>query len=162
MRLRIPRQQQLSATPSTRMWRPGHSRICGSMSRPARLLPCNSMDAGRKHTAQLCLPYTSRSCSTPACHRTAILVLRQLFHILFGNSFWAQRAIYAKSMRLGASRDHEHRAVAAIASRFNRVEPSHGQEAFASASTASPQLACRLAAPPGHESGLAPDTNGHE
>ena len=54
------------------------------------------------------------------------------------------------------------RAVAAIASRFNRVEPSHGQEAFASASTASPQLACRLAAPPGHESGLTPDTNGHE
>ena len=54
------------------------------------------------------------------------------------------------------------RADAAIASRFNRVEPSHGQEAFASASTASPQLACRLAAPPGHESGLTPDTNGHE
>ena len=62
----------------------------------------------------------------------------------------------------GASRNHEPRAVAAIASRFNRVEPSHGQEAFASASTASPQLACRLAAPPGHESGLPPDTNRHE
>ena len=60
------------------------------------------------------------------------------------------------------ARDHEPRAVAAIASRFNRVEPSHGQEAFASASTASPQLACRLAAPPGHESGLTPDTNRHE
>ena len=60
------------------------------------------------------------------------------------------------------ARDHEPRAVAAIASRFNRVEPSHGQEAFASASTASPQLACRLAAPPGHECGPAPDTNGHE
>ena len=60
------------------------------------------------------------------------------------------------------ARDHEHRAVAAIASRFNRVEPSHGQEAFASASTASPQLACRLAAPPGHESGPTPDTNRHE
>ena len=58
--------------------------------------------------------------------------------------------------------DHEPRAVAAIASRFNRVEPSHGQEAFASASTASPQLACRLAATPGHESGLTPDTNRHE
>ena len=62
----------------------------------------------------------------------------------------------------GASRNHEPRAVAAIASRFNRVEPSHGQEAFASASTASPQLACRLAATPGHESGLTPDTNRHE
>ena len=62
----------------------------------------------------------------------------------------------------GASRNHEPRAVAAIASRFNRVEPSHGQEAFASASTASPQLACRLAAAPGHESGLTPDTNRHE
>ena len=60
------------------------------------------------------------------------------------------------------ARDHEPRAVAAIASRFNRVEPSHGQEAFASASTASPQLACRLAATPGHESGLTPDTNRHE
>ena len=63
---------------------------------------------------------------------------------------------------LALTRDHEPRAVAAIASRFNRVEPSHGQEAFASASTASPQLACRLAAPPGHESGLTPDTNRHE
>ena len=63
---------------------------------------------------------------------------------------------------LALTRDHERRAVAAIASRFNRVEPSHGQEAFASASTASPQLACRLAAPPGHESGLPPDTNRHE
>ena len=62
----------------------------------------------------------------------------------------------------GASRNHEPRAVAAIASRFNRVEPSHGQEAFASASTASPQLASRLAATPGHESGLTPDTNRHE
>ena len=33
------------------------------------------------------------------------------------------------------------------------------QEAFASASAVSPQLACRLAAPPGHESGLKPHTN---
>ena len=79
---------------------------------------------------------------------------------------------------LALTRDHEHRAVAAIASRFNRVEPSHGQEAFASASTASPQLACRLAAPSGHECGhpssdrfaaratrsgdMTLDTNGHE
>ena len=54
------------------------------------------------------------------------------------------------------------RADAAIASRFNRVEPPHGQEAFASASAVSPQLACRLAAPPGHECGPSPDTNRHE
>ena len=60
------------------------------------------------------------------------------------------------------TRDHERRSVAAIASRFNRVEPPRGQEAFASASAASPQLACRLAAPPGHECGPTPDTNGHE
>ena len=75
-----------------------------------------------------------------------------------------QRVIYLCKVNevLALTRDHERRAVAAIASRFNRVEPSHGQEAFASASTASPQLAYRLAAPPGHESGLRPtrmDTN---